>query len=426
VASALAHVDYTGHQLVRTRPRTAEQTEALQKLQHEAGVDFWLEPALGRNVDIRVAPEQADDLHRFFNHSGLEVDILNNNIQKLLDQVKMVKGSSRSGHSMDWTDYHPLEDMYSYWDYLEATYDWISTETIGQSYEGTDMRVLKVCRDATGCGNKPAMWFDGGIHAREWVSPAVATYMAMELIENDDAHPDLTKELDWYIVPVMNPDGYRYTQTNDRMWRKTRSPNTGGCFGTDANRNWGFHWNTGGSSSNPCADTYMGSEAFSEIENKNARDFIWANKDQIKFYNNMHSYSQLILLPWGFGYDLPNNIDDLTRVGLFSHIVSDFLRLFHPVLQMANLGHDALKAVHNKEYEVGCIPCMLYPASGGTLDWTLGEAGIPYSYAMELRDTGNYGFILPPDQIIPTGEEVWAFHLTVARQIIQEFVPRQL
>merc|ERR1712083_279497 len=88
--------------------------------------------------------------------------------------------------------------------------------------------------------------------------------MVMELVENDDAHPDLTKELEWYIVPVMNPDGYLYTQTNDRMWRKTRSPNTGSCFGTDANRNWGFHWNTGGSSSNPCADTYMGSEAFSE------------------------------------------------------------------------------------------------------------------------------------------------------------------
>merc|ERR1712110_1126092 len=178
--------------------------------------------------------------------------------------------------------------------------------------------------------------------------------MAMELVENDDAHPDLTKELDWYIVPVMNPGGYLYTQTNDRMWRKTRSPNTGGCFGTDANRNWGFHWNTGGSSSNPCADTYMGSEAFSEVENRNVRDFLLANK----------------------------------------------------------------------EYEVGCIPCMLYPASGGTLDWTLGEAGIPYSFAMELRDTGNYGFILPPDQIIPTGEEVWAFHLTVAREIIQEFVPQ--
>ena len=136
-------------------------------------------------------------MNRFFNHSGLEVEILSNNIQQMLDEVQMVKGSARSGHSMDWTAYHPIEDIYSYWDYLEATYDWVSTETIGQSYEGQDMRLLKVCRDAGGCGRKPAMWFDGGIHAREWVSPAVATYMAMELIENDDAHPDLTKELDW-------------------------------------------------------------------------------------------------------------------------------------------------------------------------------------------------------------------------------------
>ena len=76
----------------------------------------------------------------------------------------------------------------------------------------------------------------------------------------------------------------------------------------------------------------MGSEAFSEVENRNVRDFLLANKEQIKFYNNLHSYrslqhwlsvkdtqdhllnSQLILLPWGWGYDLPDNIDDLTRV----------------------------------------------------------------------------------------------------------------
>ena len=139
----------------------------------------------------------------------------------------------------------------------------------------------------------------------------------------------------------------------------------------------------------------------------------------LKFYNNVHSYSQLILLPWGFSYDLPENIDSLTRV--------------------AEAGNDALYAVHGSRYEVGncccvlhvldatlqvgCIPCMLYVASGGSLDWTLGELGIPYSYGMELRDTGAYGFLLPPEQIIPTGEEAFAFHLTAAREIIKEFVP---
>lgn len=124
----------------------------------------------------------------------------------------------------------------------------------------------------------------------------------------------------------MNPDGYLYTQTDDRLWRKTRTPNGGGCFGTDANRNWGFHWGTGGSSDNPCSDTYMGPEPFSEVENKNVRDFLTANKDNIKFYNNVHSYSQLILLPWGWGYEQPDNYDDL--------------------YQMAMLGNDALFDVH--------------------------------------------------------------------------------
>ena len=80
-------------------------------------------------------------------------------------------------------------------DYLESTYDFVSTESIGKSYEGSDMRILKVCRG--GCRDKPALWVDGGIHAREWISPAVATYMMMELVENDNEHPDLTEDLDW-------------------------------------------------------------------------------------------------------------------------------------------------------------------------------------------------------------------------------------
>ena len=67
-----------------------------------------------------------------------------------------------------------------------------------------------------------------------------------------------------YIVPVLNPDGYEYTFTGDRMWRKTRKPSPGNrCPGADPNRNWDSAFGTTGVSRNPCSDTYPGPHAFS-------------------------------------------------------------------------------------------------------------------------------------------------------------------
>jgi len=88
---------------------------------------------------------------------------------------------------------------------------------------------------------------------------------------------------------------------------------------------------------------------------------------------------------------------------------------------LAVKGNDALYETHGKYYEVGCIPCVLYTATGTSLDWALGVAEVPYVYSIELRDTGVNGFLLPPDQIIPNAEEVWAFHKVAAMGIIEEF-----
>ena len=84
-------------------------------------------------------------------------------------------------------------------------------------------------------------------------------------------------------------------------------------------------------------------------------------------------------------------------------------------------GNAALREKHGKNYEVGCIPCVLYTASGNAVDFAKGKLGIPYVYTIELRDTGMNGFLLPPDQIIPTGEEIMAFHVVAAQRIIEEF-----
>ena len=76
---------------------------------------------------------------------------------------------------------------------------------------------------------------------------------------------------------------------------------------------------------------------------------------------------------------------------------------------------------HGKEHIAGPVRTTIYACSGISVDWAYGEAKIPYAFTLELRDTGQYGFLLPPEQIIPTGEEIMAFHVYMAQQIIKEF-----
>lgn len=62
-----------------------------------------------------------------------------------------------------------------------------------------------------------------GIHAREWISPAVAMFIIKQLVERYETFKPVVDAVDWYILPMMNPDGYEYTHSSDRLWRKSRS-----------------------------------------------------------------------------------------------------------------------------------------------------------------------------------------------------------
>ena len=86
---------------------------------------------------------------------------------------------------------------------------------IGNSYEGRDLFLIKIGTPSRGI-RKPAVWIDGGIHAREWISPATVSYFAYELLENAGNNEYLLDQYDFYVMPIVNPDGYEYTHTNDR------------------------------------------------------------------------------------------------------------------------------------------------------------------------------------------------------------------
>ncbi len=99
--------------------------------------------------------------------------------------------------------------------------------------------------------------------------------------------------------PCRHPDGYSYTWTNNRLWRKNRRPNPNGSTGVDLNRNWGYQWGGEGASTSQGSDTYRGASGFSEPETQAIRDFI-TNRPYIRAHVDVHSYSQLILSPWGY------------------------------------------------------------------------------------------------------------------------------
>jgi len=267
----------------------------------------------------------------------------------------------------------------------------VSLVVLGSSYEGRELLAVKIT--GTGPTPKKAIWFDGLLHAREWIGGAVVLWMMNQLLVDyatDTQVKDLVDNLDIYILPVFNPDGYAFTWTDTgRMWRKTRSPNEGSsCIGTDPNRNWDFEWDGEGVSHDPCSDAYLGGAAFSEVEVKTIGQWLTSKKGSFGGYINFHSYSQLWMSPWGYTSTLPPDWTVQNNLGQ----------------QCVN----AIKPVNGTDFDYGNIADIIYPASGSSADYTYAVSGIIYSYGVELRDTGQYGFLLPPDQIVVSGQETYA------------------
>lgn len=89
--------------------------------------------------------------------------------------------------------------------------DLCKLEKVGTSFEGRTMNLLTL---GSGGADKPGIFIDGGIHAREWISPATVTYMVNELVTNRDTYSDLLSSVNFYVMPSINPDGYSYTFTD--------------------------------------------------------------------------------------------------------------------------------------------------------------------------------------------------------------------
>ena len=272
------------------------------------------------------------------------------------------------------------------------------------SVEGRQIRALKIAHG--GGSNRTGVLFLGGTHARELVNPETVLSLALRLCDAYTNNTGLTfgpkafqasaiqtvvNGLDIFMLPLVNPDGRHFCLMpgGDPWWRKNRSNHPGlACRGVDLNRNCDFLWSSGiGTSSNACTDIFKGPGAFSEPETRNVRWMI-DTFTNLACMIDIHSYSELVLYPWGDDENQTTNSNQnfqnpafdgqrgIVASGYKEYIPSGDL---HDHVVMAERIRDGIAAVRGRVYTAQ-QSIALYPTTATTHD---------YAYARHFVDTGR-------------------------------------
>lgn len=384
---------YDGQRIVRVAPADQAQLQAVLTLAE----GIWSERVGVGPIEVRVTPGQLDQLTAM----GLTPEVLIEDIQVLIDAERAgMAAADRDPDPSFYINYHPYDEIIAKVNQIAADHPDLATAgVIGQTLQGRDIVGIEI----TGPGDassRPVIMYNGCQHAREWISPATVTYIADRLTSDYATDPRVAALLDravFKIVPIVNADGYSYTWSNQRLWRKNRRDNGDGTFGVDLNRNWAVNWGGDGSSGNTNSDIYRGTSPFSEPETQVVRDWILADPRAVA-HVDFHSYGQLILYPIGYA-DLWPPEPDRSFFVEFSRDLADLIFSVHGTSYTPQRGID------------------LYAASGSLGDWSYEGAGLK-GWTIELRpvSNGQGGFVLPPDQIIPTGEEIFQAVLMMGEQ----------
>jgi murein tripeptide amidase MpaA len=374
-----------------------EKREMISEMTSAMEMDIFKEFPNG-DLDIRVNSFQ----YQMMMLAGVPCEVLVENLGQVVADASERRSKYTHDANVYFEEYHTYAEQVSYYQSICSQYGNICRRSsIGTSTLGQEMYSYVI---ETNPANR-VFFLDAGIHAREWISSCTLQYIVTQLLETASAPNSLASRYTWVISGHGNPDGYIYSwaSDNNRLWRKSRNVNPGSsCIGTDLNRNWPTGtWGGAGSSANPCSDTFHGAGAGSEREVKNVIELFntWSRSRVVPAAISFHSYSQLILRPWG---NTTANPPDETAMRNLGAAMASAIR------ETSGLTYENIKSIE------------LYATTGTTSDWYY-ETSPPtpygqhsYGYTYELRDLGRYGFELPENQIIPQGEEIWAAMIALA------------
>ncbi|XP_010623587.1 mast cell carboxypeptidase A [Fukomys damarensis] len=401
VALGIDPVRFDRDKVFRVKPQDEKQASIIKDLAKTNELDFWYPDAThhvaaNMTVDFRVSEKEYQSVQSALDENKMHYKILVHDLQEEIEKQFDVDDIS-GRHS--YAKYNNWDKIVAWTEKMVNKHpEMVSRIKIGSTVEDNPLYVLKIGKD----GRRKAIFMDCGIHAREWISPAFCQWFVYQATKSYGKNKIMTKLLDrmnFYILPVFNVDGYIWSWTQNRMWRKNRSKNkNSSCIGTDLNRNFDVSWKSSPSSNNPCSDIYRGPAPESEKETKAVTDFIRRHLKSIKAYITFHSYSQMLLFPYGYTTKLPCNQEDLNKV--------------------AKIGTDVISTRYETHYIYGPIASTIYPTSGSSLDWAY-DLGLKHTFAFELRDRGKFGFLLPESLIKPTCKETMLAVKFIAKYILK-------
>jgi hypothetical protein len=325
---------------------------------------------------------------------GYQVDYL------LPDASRFFAARAEAAGALTMGGFRTLSEIWTAVDSLVSGYPSVvsSKRLIGTTHQGRPIYAIRISDNPEVDEGEPAVLFTGLHHAREPIGPHIVIYTMQQLPSLYGVDSDITalvngREL-WFI-PVINPDGYAYNEstnpTGGGLWRKNRRNNGDGTFGVDLNRNYGYQWGFDdvGSSPSTGSDTYRGPGSFSEPETQAIQNFCLAYPN-IRIALNYHSFSNLLLYPWGF------EVSYTPDHTLFAAIADSAVTLN------------------------GYTPTPgwgLYLTNGDSDDWMYGIPGI-LSYTPEVGSSPNVppydGFWPSPSRIAPLTLENYPVNIFMA------------
>lgn len=327
---------------------TKEQIPIVMEWEFTTGIDFWSYGRANKAFRIMVAPEIESNFVSFLDKNEIIYSIGIDNVETTLKRDKITKRSTRLGNGLPNFNY--------YWSYpeIEQIFNRLATnysslvklEVIGKSIEEKNIYGVRVSKNEE-FGLNPIIFVDAGTHAREWAGIQSAFYFLHQLVENSTTHNDLLEGVDYVFVPLVNPDGYNYSYTEDRLWRKNRRYVNYTCTGIDLNRNYPYMWRY---RPNSCSGTgYPGPHALSEPEIQAVAKYMESFKTNLRLYLSTHTYGPMVLWPFGFEMDV-------------------YIKNHKEHQELGDRYANAIFEATGQRYEVGNSADILYTANGEFYD----------------------------------------------------------